>query len=116
MIAVIFEVWPKPERYQEYLDLAASLKSELEKIDGFISVERFQSIHDKGKILSLSLWRDEHAVRAWRAHPDHREVQLKGRFEIFQDYRLCVAQVIRDYGMFDREQAPQKLAAVSRSE
>jgi heme-degrading monooxygenase HmoA len=106
MVAVIFEVQPKPERYNEYLDIAQSLKGELEKIDGFISVERFESIYNKGKILSLSLWRDEAAVRAWRLHPDHREAQALGRSEIFQDYRLRVAEVVRDYGMVDREQAP----------
>jgi heme-degrading monooxygenase HmoA len=116
MIAVIFEVQPKPERYQEYLDIAASLKDDLEKIDGFISIERFESIYKKGKILSLSLWRDEEAVRAWRSFPDHRDAQKKGRFEIFQDYRLRVAEVTRDYGMFDREQAPQQFPNVPRPE
>ncbi len=114
MIAVIFEVQPKPERYQEYLDLAAALNRDLEKIDGFISIERFESIQNKGKILSLSIWRDEEAVRAWRRYPDHRDAQMKGRVEIFSDYRLRVAEVIRDYGMFDREQAPQKFPDVPR--
>jgi heme-degrading monooxygenase HmoA len=114
MIAVIFEVQPKPGRYQEYLDIAASLKDELEKVDGFISVERFESIYNKGKILSLSLWRDEKAVRAWRLHPEHRGAQIKGRFEIFQDYRLRVAHVIWDYGMFDREDAPQQFPEAAR--
>jgi heme-degrading monooxygenase HmoA len=112
VIAIIFEVQPKPERYREYLDIAASLKDDLEKIDGFISIERFESIYQKGKILSLSLWRDEEAVRAWRLYPAHRDAQMKGRFEVFQDYRLRVAEVIRDYGMFDREQAPQQLPNV----
>ena len=114
MIAVIFEVQPKPERYQEYLDIAASLKTDLEKIDGFISIERFESIYNKGKILSLSLWRDEEAVRAWRLYPGHQDAQMKGRFEVFQDYRLRVAEVIRDYGMFDRKQAPLQLPNVPR--
>lgn len=112
MIAVIFEVQPRPERFQEYLGIAASLQGELEEIDGFISIERFESLQNKGKILSLSLWRDEAAVRAWRRFPEHRNAQMKGRLEIFQDYRLRVAEVIRDYGMFDRDQAPQQLPNV----
>ncbi|MCL5043766.1 MAG: antibiotic biosynthesis monooxygenase [Deltaproteobacteria bacterium] len=111
MVAVIFEVEPKPERRRDYLDIAASLKAELEAVDGFISVERFESIQHPGKILSLSFWRDEKAVRAWRLHPDHREAQLKGRSDIFHDYRLRVGEVVllRDYGMYDRGQAPQAL-------
>lgn len=111
MIAVIFEVTPKPDRVQDYLDIAASLRPELEKIDGFISIERFQSLYTEGKILSLSFWRDEAAVRAWREHAEHRMAQMKGRKEVFQDYRLRVAGVIRDYGMFDRAEAPKDSAA-----
>lgn len=106
MIAVIFEVRPEDERKQDYLNLAASLKPWLEKIDGFISVERFESLYEPGKILSLSFWRDEQAVEAWRNLEVHRAAQAKGRAEIFKDYRLRIAGVIRDYGMFDREQAP----------
>ena len=107
MIAVIFEVWPKPERKQEYLDLAAELKPILETIDGFISVERFESLTEKGKILSLSVFRDEAAVAAWRNIPQHRKTQAKGRATIFENYRLRIAGVIRDYGMNDRAQAPK---------
>ena len=107
MIAVIFEVWPKPEHKQEYLDLAAELRPVLETIDGFISVERFESLTDKGKILSLSFFRDEAAVEAWRNVPGHRRTQAKGRARIFEDYRLRIAGVIRDYGMNEREQAPK---------
>ena len=106
MIAVIFEVWPKPERKQEYLDIAAGLRPLLEKIDGFISIERFESLSEPGKILSLSIWRDEHAVAAWRQLEQHRSAQEKGRAEVFKDYRLRVAGVIRDYGMKSRDQAP----------
>jgi heme-degrading monooxygenase HmoA len=106
MIAVIFEVWPKPERKQEYLTIAAKLKSSLEKIDGFISIERFESLYEPGKILSLSFFRDEAAVHAWRATNEHRIAQAKGRKEIFANYRLRVAGVIRDYGMRERDQAP----------
>ena len=106
MIAVIFEVWPKPERKQEYLDIAASLKPLLEKIDGFISIERFESLVEPGKILSLSIWRDEEAVRQWRNVEEHRRIQAAGRQSIFADYRLRVAQVIRDYGLNERAQAP----------
>jgi heme-degrading monooxygenase HmoA len=106
MIAVIFEVWPKPDRKQEYLDIAADLKPLLEKIDGFISIERFESLYEPGKILSLSFFRDEAAVKAWRATKEHRVAQTKGRKEIFANYRLRVAGVIRDYGMHEREQTP----------
>ncbi len=112
MIAVIFEVWPKPEHRQEYLDLAAELKPILETIDGFISVERFESLTEKGKILSLSFFRDEEALAAWRNVPLHRKDQGKGRAKIFQDYRLRIAGVIRDYGMNDRAQAPKDSRAV----
>ena len=106
MIAVIFEVWPAPGRAQDYLDLAGSLRSELEGTDGFLSVERFQSLTDPGKLLSLSIWRDEDALRAWRNLPAHRATQARGRAGIFRDYRLRVAGVIRDYGLADRRQAP----------
>ena len=108
MYVVIFEVQPKPGAGREgYLDLAAKLKPELEKIDGFISVERFASLTSEGKILSLSTWRDEAAVIRWRMQMEHRGAQAKGRGELFADYRIRVAQVVRDYGMFEREQAPK---------
>ena len=106
MIAVIFEVFPKDERKQDYLNIAASLRPLLDEIDGFISIERFESLSEPGKILSLSFWRDEKAVETWRKLEKHRAAQAKGRAEIFKDYRLRIAGVIRDYGMFDREQAP----------
>ena len=106
MIAVIFEVWPKADRKQDYLNIAAELKPLLEKIDGFISVERFESLYEPGKILSLSFFRDEAAVQAWRTTSEHRAAQAKGRGEIFSNYRLRVAGVIRDYGMREREQVP----------
>jgi heme-degrading monooxygenase HmoA len=106
LIAVIFEVWPAEGRAGEYFDLAASLRSDLESIDGFISVERFESLATKGKYLSLSFWRDEEAVRTWRNLERHRKAQAKGRGAVFADYRLRVASVIRDYGMNERDQAP----------
>jgi heme-degrading monooxygenase HmoA len=106
MIAVIFEVWPKAGHKQQYLDLAAALRPQLERIDGFISVERFESLYEPGKMLSLSFWRDEAAVQAWRNLEAHRAAQAKGRAEVFADYRLRIAGVIRDYGMSEREQAP----------
>ena len=109
MIAVIFEVQTKPERHHEYLELAAALRVDLEAMPGFVSVERFQSLTETGKILSLSFWEDESAVRGWREHAQHHKTQLRGRFEVFLDYRLRVASVIRDYGMFERDQAPQEL-------
>jgi heme-degrading monooxygenase HmoA len=116
MMAVIFEVWPAEGEGQDYLAIAAELRKELEKIDGFISIERFESPTNKGKILSLSFWRDEEAVRQWRNIEAHRGVQAAGRGGIFADYRLRVAGVIRDYGMFDREQAPEDSRAVHGGE
>ena len=107
MHAVIFEVEPEPARLQDYLDIAARLRPELEKIDGFISVERFQSLTQPGKILSLSFWRDEAAVVRWRTQEEHRAAQRAGRSGIFHTYRLRVAQVVRDYGMEERAEAPQ---------
>jgi heme-degrading monooxygenase HmoA len=106
VIAVIFEVWPAEGRASEYFDLAASLKADLERMDGFISVERFESLVTKGKYLSLSFWRDEAAVRAWRSREGHREAQARGRGGVFADYRLRVASVVRDYGLEDRGGAP----------
>ena len=106
MYAVIFEVEHKPGRRQDYLDIAAALKSELERIDGFISVERFQSLVNEGKILSLSFWRDGDAVTRWREHERHHRAQEKGRSEIFRVYRISVAEVVRQYGMTDRATAP----------
>ena len=106
MIAVIFEVEPHPDRKDDYLAEAARLKPLLEAMDGFISVERFQSLATPGRIVSLSYWRDEEAVRAWRNVDAHRATQHKGREEIFRDYRLRVAAVLRDYGMQQRDEAP----------
>lgn len=106
MIAVIFEVWPASDQKQEYLDLAASLRPLLEKIDGFISIERFESLSEPGKILSLSFFRDEQAISEWRSLEAHRDAQRLGRGGVFKDYRLRIAGVIRDYGMQSREQAP----------
>jgi heme-degrading monooxygenase HmoA len=106
MIAVIFEVWPAEGQRQAYLDIAASLKPRLAEIDGFISVERFESLAEPGKLLSLSFWRDEASVQAWRNVEQHRLAQAAGRGGIFKDYRLRIAGVIRDYGMTDRTQAP----------
>lgn len=106
MIAVIFEVWPAQGRKDDYLSIAASLRADLERIDGFISVERFQSLTDPDKLLSLSFWRDEEAVKAWRNQPHHRAGQRQGRAGVFADYRLRVASVMRDYGMNERAEAP----------
>jgi heme-degrading monooxygenase HmoA len=106
MIAVIFEVWPADGFKQAYLDIAAKLRPELEQIDGFLSIERFQSLTEEGKILSLSFWRDDEAVQRWRNLEHHRQAQQAGRAGIFRDYRLRVASVLRDYGMTERDQAP----------
>lgn len=106
MIAVIFEVLPHDGQRQAYLDVAAGLRPLLESIDGFVSVERFESLSAPGKILSLSFFRDEAAVARWRALEEHRAAQRAGRERIFGDYRLRVARVMRDYGMVDRSEAP----------
>ena len=107
MIAVIFEVWPADGQRQTYLDIAAKLKPELERIDGFISIERFQSLLDETKLLSLSFWRDEEAVKAWRNVEHHREAQAAGRGGVFRDYRLRIGHIVRDYGMTERAEAPK---------
>ena len=106
MIAVIFEVVPAPGKTEAYLGAAANLKPILEGIDGFICVERFESLTNPGKLLSLSFWRDEAAVLRWRNVEKHRQAQAAGRAGIFSDYRLRVAEVLRDYGMNEREEAP----------
>ena len=112
MIAVIFEVVPHPDRRDAYLDAAAKLRPLLATVDGFISVERFESLTQPGKILSLSYWRDEAAVAQWRQLEAHRRTQELGRNAYFADYRLRVAGVIRDYGKDERAQAPADSRAV----
>jgi heme-degrading monooxygenase HmoA len=106
MMAVIFEVWPAQGRRDDYLALAAELKAELVTIDGFISVERFESLYDEGKLLSLQFWRDDAAIARWRNHLDHRRAQALGRGGWFKDYRLSIAEVVRTYGPRDRAEAP----------
>ncbi|MBX5226299.1 antibiotic biosynthesis monooxygenase [Rhizobium sp. NLR9b] len=106
MIAVIFEVVPYMGERHKYLDLAGELRSELETIDGFISIERFESLTNRGKLLSLSFFRDEAAVKEWRNRETHRAAQQAGRGGIFANYRLRIASVVRDYGMFERDEAP----------
>jgi heme-degrading monooxygenase HmoA len=116
MYAVIFEVEPEPDGVQDYLDIAARLRPELEKIDGFISIERFKSLSQEGKILSLSFWRDEEAIARWRQQEQHQVAQRAGRDRIFRDYRIRVATVLRDYGMYERAQAPQSMPRKSKPE
>ena len=106
MIAVIFELEPRPGEREAYLELAAELKPRLEAVDGFVSVERFECLTTQGRILSLSFWRDEAAVAAWRRLEDHRRAQTAGRHGILADYRLRVASVLRDYGITERTEAP----------
>jgi heme-degrading monooxygenase HmoA len=106
MIAVIFEVFPAEGKRREYLDTAAALRPLLENVDGFLSIERFESLYTPGKLLSLQFWRDEAALTAWRNVAAHRSAQEHGRRGLFDDYRLRVAAVVRDYGMFERDQAP----------
>jgi heme-degrading monooxygenase HmoA len=112
VIAVIFEVWPKNGERGHYLDVAASLRPLLDGIDGFISIERFESLTEPGKILSLSFWRDEAAIAQWRTLEAHRAAQARGRDRIFRDYRLRIAGIVRDYGMTDRAQAPDDSRAM----
>ncbi len=107
MIAVIFEVIPNEGKKEEYLDIAASLRPELDHIEGFISIERFQSFSNPEKVLSLSFWRDEESIQQWRNLEMHRHAQAKGRNEVFKDYHLRIANVVRDYGMFDRKETPE---------
>ena len=106
MMAVIFEVTPAPGQRGAYLEAAAALKPLLAQIDGFVSIERFESLSAPDKLLSLSFWRDEEAVARWRQQEAHRSTQAAGRDHVFADYRLRVAAVVRDYGMHDRAQAP----------
>ncbi len=114
MIAVIFEVIPAAEDPAAYLEHAQRLQSELQGMDGFLSIERFQSLSQPGKLLSLSFWRDEVAVRAWREQPAHRAAQAAGRAGLFEHYRLRVAEVLRDYGLHERDQAPPFHAPVTQ--
>ena len=107
MIAVIFEVEPQTDKTEEYLDIAAQLLPIVKEIDGFISIERFESLSQPGKILSLSFWRDEDAIKKWRNIDKHRQAQHEGRNNIFSDYRLRIAKVSRDYGMRDRDEIPE---------
>ena len=106
MLAVIFEVEPAPGERDAYLAMAAALRPALEDIDGFLSIERFESLSEPRKLLSLSFWRDEAAVQRWRTLEAHREAQAAGRARVFAGYRLRVAQVVRNYGMRERAQAP----------
>lgn len=106
MVAVIFEVVPAEGKKDEYFSMAEKLRPELSKVPGFISIERFQSVANPGKILSLSFWKDEESVTQWRNVEMHRQAQAKGRRSVFSDYRLRVAHVVRDYGMNHRIQAP----------
>ena len=112
MIAVIFEVFPAEGARDEYLAMAAALKSELEQADGFISIERFESLYTPGKLLSLQFWRDEESLAKWRNVPEHRSAQAIGRAGLFDDYRLRIAGVIRDDGKYERAQAPADSRAI----
>lgn len=107
MIAVIFEVRIREEKREEYLQIAADLKERLRNVDGFISIERFSSLSEEGKLCSLSFWRDEASVKEWREYGPHRLAQKKGKTEIFTDFRIRVAEVVRDYKMADRTHASE---------
>lgn len=112
MIAVIFEVTPVADNKQTYLDIAADLRPMLDGIEGFISIERFASLSDATKILSLSFWRDERAVTQWRNTSEHRDAQHAGRTGVFADYRLRIAHVVRDYGLNERAEVPVNSRAI----
>ena len=107
MYAVIFEVEIKTEEMEAYLKIASELRKELNQVDGFISIERFQSLANQDKLVSLSFWETEEAIANWRNNIQHRKAQQKGRSKLFSDYRLRVARVVRDYGLNRREQAPK---------
>ena len=111
MIAVIFEFSAAPGRRDDYLELAAMLGAEVKDFDGFLGIERFQSLSAPERYVSLSFWRDEDSVRRWRNVQKHREAQAKGRRGIFSAYRLRVCQVLRDYGMQERGEAPRDSVA-----
>jgi heme-degrading monooxygenase HmoA len=115
MIAVIFEAFPAEGKWEEYISLAAALRPDLEKMDGFISVERFQSLTDPGKVLSLSFWKDEASVREWRNTELHRQAQTKGRASVFKDYRIRIATVQRDYTLHSRNEAPEDSRKIHHS-
>ncbi len=106
MIAVIFEVYPAAGKKQDYLEIAARMRPMLDSIEGFVSIERFQSLTNPDKLLSLSFFESEEAIQQWRNLTAHRGAQSQGRNDVFSDYRLRIAGVVRDYGMFDRQQAP----------
>lgn len=112
MIAVIFEAWVPGEAQAEYLDLAAELRPLLAELDGFLSIERFQSLTNPDKVLSLSFWRDEASVAAWRNLPEHRRIQAAGRDHVFANYQLRIAKVTRDYSMTSRDEAPADSRAI----
>lgn len=115
MIAVIFEVEPRAGRQDDYLEIAGQLLPMVEEIDGFLSIERFESLTQPGKILSLSFWRDEKAIGEWRNIAEHRQAQHEGRNSIFSDYRLRIAEVSRDYGMRERDETPEDSRRVHAS-
>ena len=115
MIAVLFEVWPAPGRQSRYLELAMALRPELDRIDGFLAIERFESLAEPGKLLSLSFWRDEATIAAWRNSVSHRATQSEGRQGVFSDYRLRISNIVRDYGMTNRAQAPADSCAAHES-
>ncbi|RZL62651.1 MAG: antibiotic biosynthesis monooxygenase [Variovorax sp.] len=106
MLAVIFEVWPAERQRDTYLEIAAALREDLLQMEGFISIDRFESLYEPGKMLSLSFWRDEASLARWRELDAHRRAQAAGRSHVFGDYRLRIAEVVRDYGMNERAQAP----------
>lgn len=116
MLAVIFEAEARPGHQQDYLDIASELHALLDEQDGFIAIERFQSLKNPGKVLSLSFWRDESSIAAWRRQDAHRHAQRAGRAQLFTDYRLRIASVLRDYGMHQRTQAPADSQADSPAE
>jgi heme-degrading monooxygenase HmoA len=107
MIAVIFEVQIQQGRQEEYLQIAAELREHLKQVDGFLSIERFASLSEEGKLCSLSFWKDEASIRQWRKFELHRLAQEKGKAGIFADFRIRVAEVVRDYGMRDRQEVPE---------
>ncbi len=106
-IVVLFEVTPTKEGMEKYLELASMLKPMLSGFDGFISAERFQSLNNEGKLLSMNVWENEEAIEKWRNTLSHRMSQLEGKNKLFESYKITVCNTIREYSNTDRKNAPQ---------
>ena len=107
-VVVLFEVTPTAEGKVRYLELAAQLKLLLSDAKGFIHSERFSSLNEEGKLLSLNVWENEESVKKWRNELHHRMSQSEGRERLFENYRITVAYVIREYDDYNRREAQEE--------